>query len=59
MEEKLKLEGLATWSDQNTKAGKETLLQNHKAFSMEKLEMGKTYIMKHKINLMDLEPFKE
>ena len=45
--------------DQNAKAVKETSLQNHKAFSVEKLEMGKMDIMKHKINLMDPEPFKE
>ncbi len=59
VEETLKLEGLNTWTEHNAKAAWETLLCNHKAFSVEKLEMGKTNVMKHKINLTDLEPFKE
>ncbi len=59
MEEALKLDGLTTWMGKNAKKVKETLLQNHKAFSVEKLEMGKTDVIRHQINLTDPEPFKE
>ena len=59
VEEALKLDGLTTWTQKNADRVKETLLQNHKAFSVEKLEMGKTDIVRHQINLTDPEPFKE
>ncbi len=45
--------------ERNAEEAKETLIQNHKAFSVEKLEMGKMDVVKHKISLTDLEPFKE
>ncbi len=45
--------------ERNAEKAKETLLQNHKDFSMEKLEIGKTDVVKHKISLIDPEPFKE
>ncbi len=59
MEEALKLSRLATWMGKNAERVKETLLQSHKAFSVEKLEMGKTDDIMHQINLTDPEPFKE
>ena len=59
VEEALRLDGLTMWAGKNAERVKETLLQNYKAFSVEKLEMGKTDIVKHQINLTDPKPFKE
>ena len=59
VEETLKLDGLTMWTGKNAERAKETLLWNHRAFSVEKLEMGKTDVVRHQINLTDPKPFKE
>ena len=59
--EKLDLEGLETWPEEEAARARSLLKEYHDLFSLEKHEIGQTKAVTHKIVLRDLDtpPFKE
>ena len=59
--EKLDLEGLETWPEEEAVQARSLLKEYHDLFSLEKHEIGQTKAVTHKIVLRDLDtpPFKE
>ena len=57
--EALDLQGLTEWSESEQKQARELLLKWEHLFAHSDLDLGKTALIKHKIQLMDQMPFKE
>ena len=57
--QQLDLSGLKGWSDKNQAASHALLAEYHNIFSLEPGELGCTDLAKHKIRVVDDEPFKE
>ena len=57
--EALDLQGLKEWPESEQKQARELLLQWEHLFSHSNLDLGKTPLIKHKIQLTDQMPFKE
>ena len=56
---KLDLSGTENW-EETEKRGMEALIREYSfLFALDDLDLGKTSIVKHKIKLVDNEPFKE
>ena len=56
---KLELSGLKSWMEENKEKALNLLAKDHDIFALEDGEMGCTKATKHKIKVMDPEPFKE
>ena len=48
---KLDLKGTSTWSDENQRKVKELIVEYEQLFALDHLELGKTDLLKHKIEL--------
>ena len=57
--QQLDVSGLEGWSDENQAAAHSLLAKYHDTFSLEPGELGCTDLVKHKIRVVDDEPFKE
>ena len=57
--EALGLQGLKEWPESEQKEARELLLKWEHLFAHSNLELGKTALIKHKIQLTDWTPFKE
>ena len=57
--EALDLQGLQEWPELKQKQARELLLKWEHLFACSDLDLGKTVLIKHKIELMDWMPFKE
>ena len=57
--EKLELSGLESWMEKNKERVLDLLAKYHDIFALKDGEMGYTEAAKHKIEVMDLKPFKE
>ena len=55
----LELQGLTEWSESKQKQARELLLKWEHLFPHSDLDLDKTALIKHKIQLMDQTPFKE
>ena len=56
---KLDLKGINTWSNENQKKVKDLIVEYEQLFALDDLELGKTDLVKHKIELHNPKPFKE
>ena len=56
---KLELTGLKSWTEENKERALDLLAEYHDIFTVEDGEMGCTEVAEHKIEVMDLKPFKE
>ena len=56
---KLDLKGINTWSDENQQKVKDLIVEYEQLFALDDLELGKTDLVKHKIELHNPKPFKE
>ena len=59
MFEKLELSGLESWTEENKERALDLFAKYHDIFTLEDGEMGCTEATEHKIEVMDLKPFKE
>ena len=59
MFKKLELTGLESWTEENKERALDLLAEYHDIVALEDREMGCTEAAKHKIEVMDLKPFKE
>ena len=57
--EALDLQGLKEWPESEQKQAKEVLLKWEHLFAHSSLDLSKTALIKHKIQLTDRTPFKE
>ena len=57
--EELDLSGADDWSEQHIQDAKDLMLEYECIFSLDSLELGKTSMVKHHIELTDYTPFKE
>ena len=57
--EALDLQGLKEWPESEQKQARDLLLKWEHLFACSDLDLGKTALIKHKIELMDWMPFKE
>ena len=57
--EKLKLDGMDTWTDQQQQQATKLLSDNADLFSRHSLDLGETNLCTHEIELTDTKPFKE
>ena len=57
--DKLDLEGMEHWTDQEKEGATELLLRNADLFSRHSLDLGETTLCTHEIQLTDTKPFKE
>ena len=56
---RLDLSGLKSWTEENKERAPDLLAEYHDIFALVEGEMGCTEAAKHKIEVMDLKPFKE
>ena len=59
MFEKLELTGLESWTEENKERALDLLAEYHDIFALEDAEMGCTEAAEHKVEVMDLKPFRE